>query len=74
MVTNPLNVHLAFAHTEPAAVASSEVDLDTDDRKLAEHPVQCPQRAEKAAEGTVAEYTRQPDQKHDHELSCKQNT
>ena len=73
MVADPFYIHLTFAHTEPAAVAPAVIDLHSCDRKLTEHPVQRAQRTKETAEGSVAEHTGQPDHKHYHKLSSKQN-
>ena len=73
MIAHMPHVHAAAAHAASAVVAAAFVDLHTDDVEAVEEAVDRTQRADKAAEGPVAEDAQQPDPEHDDELARKQD-
>ena len=55
MVSHVLHVHLAFPHTQAAAVAAIRIHFDARDREPVKESVDRSERADKAAEAAVAE-------------------
>ena len=55
MVSHVLHVHLAFPHTQAAAVAAIRIHFDARDREPVKESVDRTERADKAAEAAVAE-------------------
>ncbi len=73
MISHMLHVHLAAAHTEPAAVAAVHIHFDAGQGEAVEEAVDRSQGADKTAEGTVAEGAGKPDHQHDHPFAGKEN-
>ena len=67
------HVHAAAAHAASAVVAAAFVNFHTDDVEAVEEAVDRTQRADKAAEGPVAEDAQKPDPEHDDELAREQD-
>ena len=73
MVTHSPHVHAAAAYTGTAVVTAVFVNLHADDIEPVEETVDRAKRTDKAAEAAIAEYAKQPDDKHNDELTRKEN-
>ena len=67
------DIHLAAAHAGAAAVAAVLIYFDADESQLVEEAVDRAERADKAAEGPVAEDAGSSDDDHDHEFASEED-
>ena len=74
MVARVADVHFTAAHAGAASDAAALVDFDADQGQTVEHAVDRAERADKAAEGPVAEDAGSRDDEHDHEFAREQDT
>ena len=73
MVAHSPHVHAAAAYTGTAVVTAAFVNLHADDIEPVEETVDRAKRTDKAAEAAIAEYAKQPDDKHNDELTREED-
>ena len=73
MVARVADVHFTAAHAGAASDAAALVDFDADQGQAVEHAVDRAERADKAAEGPVAEDAGSRDDEHDHKFAREQD-
>ena len=74
MVAHSPHVHAAAAYTGTAVVTAVFINLHADDIEPVEETVDRAKRTDKAAEAAIAEYAKQPDDKHNDELTREEDS